>query len=61
MEHVRTSNALGRIEAALSRIETGAGLSTRQNSGLAVKHDRLRKEAAAALSALDELIADIER
>ena len=61
MEQVRTRNALSRIEAALSRIDAIAEGLPRRDNGPAAGDDRVRREAAAALSSLDKLIADLER
>lgn len=61
MEQVRTRNALSRIEAALNRIEALAGPAIHRDPAADAQHDRLRQEAGAALAAIDQLIADLER
>ncbi len=62
MEDERVSRALARIEAAAARIEAAA---TREpapaaDPELADRHDRLRREAWAALAEIDGLIETLE-
>ncbi len=60
MEQVRTRNALSRIDAALARIDDLAERLPRRDAPPPSTNDRVRQEAAAALSALDDLIAELE-
>ncbi|MFS0736429.1 hypothetical protein ABC347_05200 [Sphingomonas sp. 1P06PA] len=50
--------AIGRIERALSRIETAAQRSAPADPGLAARHAALRRDTAAAIARLDALIGD---
>ena len=63
MSEERTNAALGRIDAALARIETIAGQvqSDTELRKLGVRHAALRAEASDAIQALNALIADEEK
>jgi hypothetical protein len=64
MEEERIVRAMARIEAAARRIEAASiqlpSAITPSDSDLAEKHERLRREAWAALAELDSLIETIE-
>lgn len=52
--------AIGRLERALSRVETRLAAGTGappSDTALAARHDRLRAETSAAIEAIDRLIA----
>ena len=49
--------ALGRIEAALNRIENAAGNLERPDNDLAERHARLRAAVQQSLQQLDTLLA----
>lgn len=53
--------AIGRIEAALNRIERAAGKRLVDNSGAGGGDDVLRQRVGAALEELDTLIEGLER
>ena len=58
MEGASIEKALGRIEAALTRIETAASQTAMQDEGLAERHDRLRAAVTQSLQQLDRLLAE---
>ena len=62
MEEERIAKALARIEAAARRIESAATTPAPAASDpdLAQRHERLRKEAWAALAEIDDLIGVLE-
>ncbi len=53
------SVALGRIDAALARIENAAGKTANDDGGLKERHHRLKASVAHALSDLDALIDEL--
>lgn len=57
MEGASIDQALGRIEAALSRIEQAAETDARPDRELAERHERLREAVGQSLQQLDALIA----
>jgi len=63
MDDNRILDALARIESAARRIDTAAQspVPASPASDLALRYEKLRKEAGAALAELDVLIGQIER
>ena len=64
MDADRIGRALARIEAAAERIASTAGGAENRPSGdeeLARRHEKLRREAGAALAELDQLILALEQ
>lgn len=59
MENDRMMQAIGRIERALSRIETAGPFHTGTNTG--VETGSSRADIAAALKSLDALIGDLRK
>ena len=57
MEGASIEIALGRIEAALTRIENAADRFTVQDQELAERHDRLRSAVTQSLQQLDTLLS----
>ena len=56
MEGASIEKALGRIEAALTRIENAASHATGPDGELAAKHERLRSAVTQSLQQLDSLL-----
>jgi hypothetical protein len=74
MTSQRITNALDRIDRAMARIETQAALASHaapptglgdaadpDDSGLAARHEALRRSVTASLAELDRLIEGLER
>jgi t-SNARE complex subunit (syntaxin) len=68
MSSERISQAMGRIDAALARIETQAALARHTGGGrstapaeLVERHEALRESVDASLAELDALIQRLER
>jgi hypothetical protein len=57
MEGASIDKALGRIEAALTRIENAASRTEMQDQDLAERHDRLRAAVTQSLQQLDTLLS----
>jgi hypothetical protein len=49
--------AVGRMERALSRLETGQRAMRPTNDGLMQKHEQLKQETRAAIAEIDTLLA----
>jgi hypothetical protein len=58
MEGASIEKALGRIEAALTRIENAAARPTASDRELAARHERLRAAVSQSLNQLDRLLAE---
>lgn len=61
MEGASIEKALGRIEAALTRIERAASLAPKADHDLAARHERLREAVSLSLRQLDTLIGGQSR
>jgi hypothetical protein len=57
MEGASIEKALGRIEAALTRVENAASREPRADHELAARHERLRVAVTQSLEQLDGLLA----
>lgn len=60
MSNDRMMTAIGRIERALSRLETLQGAKTEQLSELQTRYAQLRGEAGQALADLDSVITRLK-
>ncbi|TIX50214.1 hypothetical protein [Alteraurantiacibacter aquimixticola] len=62
MEEERILRAMARIKAATRRIEAAATVPPVpvEDSALAERHEKLRKEAMATLAQIDSLIGEME-
>jgi hypothetical protein len=56
MEGASMEKALGRIEAALTRIENAASRAPKPDEDLAARHERLRAAVTQSLQQLDSLL-----
>ncbi|MCW1431133.1 hypothetical protein [Novosphingobium sp. JCM 18896] len=56
MEGASIEKALGRIEAALTRIERAASTAPKADQELAARHERLREAVTLSLHQLDSLL-----
>lgn len=62
MAHDRMMQAIGRIERALGRLENVGPRQAGSPDGdpqLAIRHEKLKAEARAAISEIDRLLAEV--